>query len=221
MYTRLIWNPDLDVDEELDLYYTNYYGPAARPMKAYHERLMDALEAHPHHVFSGGRGLHLMFTPALVKELGVSMSEAQALVKGQPLYERRLHGVWAGYEFSRRISEILTLKKRTGIVSVKMPDAEQLAGPPDLARPVFIGKGSYYQSAEAENAYRDLVRWMRSVNKDDPVFGMAVNFKDDAAEFIYAKRGQNFGASFLSYLPNDVLISINQGAREEVLLKDF
>lgn len=44
---------------------------------------------------------------------------------------------------------------------------------------------------------------------------MAKNPKDDAAEIIYAKRGHNFGASFLSHLPSDVLISINQRAREE------
>jgi len=221
MYMKLAWNPDLDVDAELDLYYENYYGPAAAPMKAYHERLMTALEEHPHHVFSGGRGLHLMFTPALVEELGGYMDQAQALVKGKPLNERRLFGVWAGYEFARRISAILVLKKKTGIVSVKVPDPEQLAGPPDLDRPAFAGRGSYFQSNEAEQAYRDLVKWMRTVNQKDAVFDMAIKPKDDAAEIIYAKRGLNFGASFLSYLPSDVLISINQSAREEDLLKEF
>jgi hypothetical protein len=221
MYTKLSWNPDLDVDAELNLYYKNYYGPAAGPMKAYHERLMKALAEHPHHVFSGGRGMHLMFTPALVEELGGYMDEAQALVTGEPLYERRLYGVWAGYEFSRRISALLSLKKKTGELSVKVPVGEEVERPPDLARPAFRGGGSYYQSDEAEESYRELIRWMRSVNAEDPVFDMAMNFKDDAANFIYAKRGQNFGATFLSYLPSDVLVSSHQGVREEVLLKDF
>ncbi|TWU13341.1 hypothetical protein CA54_21760 [Symmachiella macrocystis] len=221
MYTRLVWNPDLDIDAELDLYYQNYYGDAAQPMKAYHERLMMALKDNPYHVFSGGRGMHMLFTPKLVKELGGYMDKAQALVMGKSLYERRLYGVWAGYDFSRRISELLALKKRTGTVSVKVSEDKQSELPPDLARPAFVGGGSYYQSAEAEEAYRDLVRWMRSVNQDDPVFDMKNKPQDDAAEIIYAKRGQNFGAPFLHYLPSDVLIGLHQSMREEDLLKDF
>ncbi len=204
MVARLMWNPDLDVDEELDLYYKNYYGPAETPMKAYHERLMNALQTAKRGVTSGGRGMHLIFTPVLVKELGDYMSEAQASVKGQPLYERRLYGVWAGYEFSRRISEMLTLKKNTGVLT----DAGNA--------------GSYYKSAEAEDAYRDLVRWMRSVSSDDAVFDMAANFKDDAAEIIFPKRGLSFGSVFLHVLPGDVLkTSYYQGPGEEVVLEGF
>ena len=205
MTAKLMWNPDLDVDKELDLYYMNYYGPGAGPMKAYHERLVNALETHKYRVSSGGRGLFLVFTPALVKELGNYMSQAQALVKGQPLYERRLQGVWAGYEFSRRVSEILVLKKKHGIVT------NTPAG------------GSYYQSAEANDAYRALIRWMRTVNTDDAVFDMARKFKDDAAKNIFIQRGENPGASFFSYLAEDLLRN-NQmypNVREEVQLKDF
>jgi uncharacterized protein DUF4838 len=204
MSTKLMWNPDLDVDAELDLYYKNYYGPAARPMKGYHERLMNALETHAYPVSSGGRGMHLVFTPALVKALGNYVSEAQALVKNQPLYERRLKGVRAGYEFSRRVSEILVLKKKHGVLT------DTAAG------------GSYYQSAEANDAYRDLIRWMRSVNADDAVFDMALKFKDDAAKNIFIQRGENFGSSFHSYLPGDLLKNtLNSNIREEVVLKDF
>ena len=221
MTLKLAWNPDLDIERELGLYYRNYYGPAAGPMKAYHERLMDALAASPYSVQSGGRGMHLVFTPALVKELGVHMSQARQQVGGNGLYERRLHGAWAGYEFSRRICEILVLKKRTGVVSVKVPEAERLALPRDLARAVFTGAGSYYQSAEAEDAYRELVTWMRQVGAGDAVFDMAIRPKHDAAKVIFAKRGHNFGAPFLSYLPQDVLISRNQHLRQEDLLKDF
>ena len=222
MYHRLAWNPDLDVDEELNLYYKSYYGPAEAPMKAYHERLMKALETAKYPVRSGGRGMYIIFTPALVRELGKYMGEAQALVKGKPLYERRLHGVWAGYEFSRRISEILVLKKKTGVVSTAVPDAERMELPPDMARPEFTGTGSYLQSAEAEKAYGELVRWMRTVNNDDAVFDMKINFKDDAAEKIYPKRGDNFGSSFTTYLPIDMLLNaLHNNLREEDMLKDF
>ena len=45
MYARLAFNPDLDLDKELNLYYQNYYDPAAAPMKAYHESWMKAIES--------------------------------------------------------------------------------------------------------------------------------------------------------------------------------
>jgi hypothetical protein len=109
MYAKLVWNPDLDVDHELELYYQNYYGPAAKPMKAYHETLMNEVEKHD--VSSGGRGMQKMMTPELIETLGQPLKEAQELVKGQPLYERRLAGVAAGYEFCKRISQIKELKQ--------------------------------------------------------------------------------------------------------------
>jgi hypothetical protein len=221
MYMKLVWNPDLDLDAELNLYYQNYYGPAAAPMKAYHERLMQALADAPQHVFSGGRGMHYIFTPALINELTPHMEKARALVKSNPLYEHRLQGVWAGYEFARRVSDLLVLKKNTGTLTTKAPEDENLQVPPDLARPAFTGSGAYYQSPKAEQAYRELILWMRSVNNEDPVFDMAVHPQDDAAQFIFPKRSQNFGSPFLSYLPHDLLITINQNANEKNLLKDF
>ncbi len=205
MTAKLAWNPDLDVDRELDLYYRNYYGPAAEPMGAYHERLMDALAEANYPVQSGGRGMHLLFTPALVRELGECMDQARALVEGQPLYERRLKGVWAGYEFGRRVSEILVLKKQHGVL---------------VDTPGWEGQGSYYQSAEADEAYRDLIRWMRAVNAEDAVFDMAAQFDSDVAEVIFPEG--NAGACWLSYLPTDLLRNaLTPNRREEVVLEDF
>ncbi len=188
MTARLAWNPDLDVDRELQLYYRNYYGPAAEPMAAYHERWMDALAQAEYPVHSGGRGMHLVCTPALIAELGEYMDQARALVAGQPLYERRLGGVWAGYEFARRISEILTLRKRHGV---------------PVDRPGWEGRAWYLRSTEAEDAYRELIRWMRGVNAEAPVFDMAAQFDCDVAEVIFPEG--NAGACWLSYLPGDVL----------------
>jgi len=109
MLGKLAWNPDLDVRRELDLYYQNYYGPAAKPMKAYHEAFMDEFEKYE--VRSGGRGMHHLMTRPFIEKLGKMMSAAQELVKDQPLYERRLAGVAAGYEFSRRVCDIMEFKK--------------------------------------------------------------------------------------------------------------
>jgi hypothetical protein len=224
MCVRLMWNPDLDVQRELDLYYANYSGPAVRPMKAYHEALFRAFEKAPYPIWSGGHGMHLLFTPALVKELGGFMTEAQTLVRGQPLYERRLNGVWAGYEFARRVSEILVLKKKHGVAVTKTDRLGNLA--PEVPRPEFGGAGNYLHSVEAEKAYRDLIRWVRSVNTKDHVFFMIrdqakAKLQEDVAETIFCRKG--FAESvWIAYLPYDILTNfMNAHQPEADVLRDF
>ena len=158
MCARLLWNPDLDLERELALYYHNYYGPAAAPMKAYHELLMRALEKHPYPVHSGGRGMHLLFTPKRVAELGRHLERATAFVEGQPRYQRRLAGVRAGYTFAERVSEILRLKKQTGN---------------EIEMPGWPGRGYYLRSTQAERRYGQLVDWVRTFDKGDAVFDLA------------------------------------------------
>lgn len=140
MFSKLIWNPDLDVDHELDLYYKNYYGPAETPMRAYHEAWMRAFEQHPHPVFSGGRGMHLLMTPRLIQETGGYIEQAKKLAQGQPLYERRLQGIAAGHQFAAGISEVLQLKKKTGTKT-------EIAG----------NRGSFLKSEPAERAFAELL----------------------------------------------------------------
>jgi hypothetical protein len=224
MSVKLAWNPDLEVEKELNLYYRNYYGPAARPMKAYHERLFKAFATARYPVQSGGRGMHLLFTPALVKELGEHITDAQALVKGQPLYERRLKGVWAGYEFARRVSEILVLKKKHGVPVSSSDPPGHLA--PEIARPAYVGAGNYLQSPEAEKAYGDLIRWVRSVNTEDHVFVMIRDqsmcpITEDVAETIFPTKGWP-ESIWIAYLPSDILMNaMNCDTSEEIILKDF
>ena len=223
MCVRLMWNPDMDVDKELDLYYKNYYGPAAEPMKAYHEALFKAFENTPYPIWSGGHGMHMLFTPALVKKLGKYMNEAQELVKGKPLYEKRLHGVWAGYEFARRVSEILVLKKNSGVPVSSTDRVGDLA--PEIARPTFSGAGNYLQSDQAEKAYGDLIRWMRSVNKDEHIFYMIQDeslckITEDAAKTIFPKG--LFESTWMYYLPYDLLMNfMNSSKPEKEVLEGF
>ena len=157
---RLLWNPDLDVDRELNHYYRHYYGRAAAPMKAYHSALMDAFEKHPYPVHSGGRGMHLVLNPPLMAQLDRHIVRAEQLARGQPLYVRRLHGVIAGHQFARRICDILKLKKQTG-QETEMPD--------------WPGRGYYLHSAAAERSYAKLLQWVRSFSTGDAVFDIAPN----------------------------------------------
>ena len=150
---KLLWNPDLDVEKEMDLYYKNYYGPAARQMKEYNEVLERAFDAASPGVYSGGRGMHFIFKPSLVSALGVYMNQAVELAKGQDPYERRLHGAWAGYEFAKMISQVLVTKKHEGTLVLRNDS-----------------RGSYYRSEKAARQYDDAVKFLLSFYKGDAVF---------------------------------------------------
>ena len=102
-FNRLAWNPDLDVEKELDLYCKNYYGPAYKPMLEYHHLLEEAAHAGiPHHSF--GVGTHAIFTPQVVARMGKLIGEAKKLIGEKQPYQKRFEGVWAGYEYTRLVT---------------------------------------------------------------------------------------------------------------------
>jgi len=167
MFPRLAWNPDLNLDRELNLFYRNYYGPAAVPMKAYHEIWMKTLANYPlGMVTSGGRGMHLFCTPSLIESLGVYMRSAERRVRDKPLYERRLKGVQVGYEIACRVSAILEIKKSTG---------RQV----DITEGAFAGRGSYLKSAEAERMYEELAHFILNLEIGDVILDQDPEIADN------------------------------------------
>jgi hypothetical protein len=176
---RLQWDPDLDLEKELNLFYANYYGPAAKPMKAYYETWMNAFE-HSNigsgingGISSGGRGMHVLCSPALMKKLGEDMEAAAKLVKGNALYERRLKGAEAGYELCRRVGDILSLK---------MADGQPTPQPRNASV-------KYLNSARAEQAWKSLETWLATANKDDLNFDIQIKEgKPSAVGLTYMKR---------------------------------
>ena len=115
MFTRLLWDTDMDVQKELDLYYKNYYGPAAASMKKYHELIEAKSQGGPIY-YGGGYNLQKLFTPDMVAEMGQHINLARAQVKGRQPYEKRLEGVWAGYEFVRRLNEFFTIRGQSKLM---------------------------------------------------------------------------------------------------------
>lgn len=104
-YTRLLWNPELDMEQALEEYCRDYYGPSAEPMRKYH-LAMEKASLSGTAWFSLGYGAHRIFTKELVVELTPLINQAKALVKGQQPYERRIEGDWSGYEVARMVSLI-------------------------------------------------------------------------------------------------------------------
>ncbi len=101
-YSKLMWNPDLDVTKELELYCQNYYGPAAAPMLEYHQLLEKAGRSGiPHYAY--GVKTHQIFTPQVVARMGELIEESKLLINDQQPYAQRFKGVWAGYEYTRLV----------------------------------------------------------------------------------------------------------------------
>ena len=109
MYCQLLWNPNMNVHKELDLYYRNYFGPAAAPMKRYYQTMEKAAQTGPY-FGSGGYDAWNLFTDALLRKLGRDMAQARALVRNRKLYAQRLEGVWAGYQVALRTRRFLDLR---------------------------------------------------------------------------------------------------------------
>lgn len=101
-FARLLWNPDLDMEKELEEFCTNYYGPGATPMLRYH-RLVETAgqDGTVQHLFLG-RFLDRAFVRQdLIDAMGVEINAAKALIGTLEPYAKRFEGAWAGYEFAR------------------------------------------------------------------------------------------------------------------------
>lgn len=59
---RMSWNTHLDVDREMERFYTGFYGAAAEPMKSYWTRLDNTYATTPTHCGSS-YGMHKVWTP--------------------------------------------------------------------------------------------------------------------------------------------------------------
>ncbi len=197
---RLQWDPDLDLEKELALFYENYYGPAREPMAAYHHAWMEALEnsrlggtGADSGISSGGRGMHLLCTPALITKLTPLIEEAQAKVKGKEPYEQRLRGTVAGFEIGRRVSAMMEAKFTDGV-------------PTPVRR---LPEHRYLQSTAAEALWEEFVQWLGEQNRQE----LTIEFKN--------KEGRT-AATTLLYLKRDVLLNgrfHNSASDERTLLE--
>lgn len=100
MYLRLLWDPHLDLQAELETYCQTFYGPAAGPMLRYH-RLIEKRGKNGPYFGSGGSHAQNLFTDEFLAVLAPEVKAAAESVKGQAPYEWRVETVLAGYEFAR------------------------------------------------------------------------------------------------------------------------
>ena len=103
---KLMWNPDADVDALLDRFCRGFYGPAAKPMRAFYARLEEAWERLDDKWdfrvdYAQDRDGYVLYTDADVAFLKARIAEAKALAKDDAEVSVRLgkldakFSVWA------------------------------------------------------------------------------------------------------------------------------
>lgn len=107
-YTWLLRNPDGDLAAEKQYYYENFYGPAAKVMGQYHERLEKAAWGGPY-FGSGGSEIEPLFTNELLDELKPLLDEAQRLVADDEVLTKRVQSVAAGWHYARLVRDFYDL----------------------------------------------------------------------------------------------------------------
>ena len=95
MISKLLWNPDLDVDELKDDFLTKYYGPAAPYIKEYHELAEAEIIKHQENEFLNIYGFPMDYvdsylTPVLMEKYRELMDKAEGSVKGDSVYLKRV-----------------------------------------------------------------------------------------------------------------------------------
>lgn len=87
MRTKLMWNPDLNVQTTLNDYYSKWYGPSAQPAAAFWKAIEDALLASPM-LGHEDRILPPIYTPALLTSLETHVAAAERLATADPFRTR-------------------------------------------------------------------------------------------------------------------------------------
>ena len=111
LYLRalLYWDPDADVEAEMEEFHARFWGPASAPMRAYWEAIQQAWErtlSHEHEFWLAP----MVYTPEMVRGLAPLVESAGALVAGrspEDLYLRRVRFVEAGYGVLRAYVEMV------------------------------------------------------------------------------------------------------------------
>lgn len=93
---KLLWNPDLDVDELIDDYCRSGFGAGAESVKRYLLRL----EELTNEVSEQGKKMTEPFTPGAIAELRTMLDEAAEATRNEPEFRERVTFLRAGLEYT-------------------------------------------------------------------------------------------------------------------------
>lgn len=109
-YTWLLRNPEADIEQEKEIYYQGYYGPAAVAMKDYHEYLEQEAWEGKTYFGSGGSSIEPLFTKQRLEKMEGFIRQAIKLTHGKAPYEQRVQSVAAGLEYAKLVRRAIDQK---------------------------------------------------------------------------------------------------------------
>ena len=104
---QLLWNPDANVDALESQFYSDFFGPAAEPMKSYWSDIHKAWQEtivteHEYHAIPA------IYTPALVKRLGEQLAKGEQAARGAPeMYVKRMQMMRHSYDVLEAYTQMI------------------------------------------------------------------------------------------------------------------
>jgi hypothetical protein len=115
---KIMWDPDLNVEELLDDYFTKFYGPAAAPMRAHFDILEDAYESSDYHTGNVFDIPHIL-TPKVMRKMEETLVRAEKRVPQDSLYADRVQMVRMAYDFGNATMGMMQAVKDFDFVRAK------------------------------------------------------------------------------------------------------
>jgi len=205
IYSKMCWNPDLDVEKEMDKVYRRYYGKAVEPMLKYHVLRRDLWENSPGHNGMGATERHglCLMRPGACEQMEGFLKEAAALAKGDEMLVSRVardrrcfEGIWVK-RWENAKKKIAT---RGAVSAVRVEDgAIKVDGTPDAAwtavKPldgIVTGKGVPGKFATVVRLAYDSANWYVAVEAKgaNPVAAIETHdgavWEDDCVEIAFS-----------------------------------
>lgn len=130
---RLMWDPGADIDTELENYYTNFFGPAAAPVRQFHEEmeLAWARKGFQPGNWDFQRVWKELYPPAFVDRMMNLLKEAVKLAGNKEPYAYRARKLLNGYKpFDLNSRMFRGGNRKTNPLTVTVP---KVAGKPSAA----------------------------------------------------------------------------------------
>lgn len=114
---KVLWNPNLSVNELLDDFYDNFFGPAKVPMKKFYSRIQEVWnsgkwgkvhiyqrkkdsDADKKAYFFSHNPWQVLFTPNILRELSGYLKKAESIAAKTPVYKRRIEYIKGQFKFT-------------------------------------------------------------------------------------------------------------------------
>jgi len=139
---KLLWDCKLDADALLADFYEKYYGPAAAPMREYHETWEKALAA-ASCVPGAAQNAVPVFTPEVVGHAETALKTARRAATADPAVTERLKRVELSLDWAKRILTCYTAQQQATGRNLSAAKRRQAA---DLAAKTMKAAMDYWQA---------------------------------------------------------------------------